>query len=67
MWQVKAINGSQMVVKTGVLYYRRKQEHKMTSQKLSNLLYTIMTNFSTQKNRHSAAAECLAGFVVRRL
>ena len=23
MWQVNAVNGSQMVVKTGVFYYRR--------------------------------------------
>ena len=50
MRQVNAVNGSQMVVKIGVAYYRRKQEHKVTSQKLSNLLYTITTDFSTIKN-----------------
>ena len=61
MRQVNAVNGSQMVVKIGVAYYRRKQEHKVTSQKLSSLLYTITTDFSTIKKRHSAAAECLAG------
>ena len=33
MRQVNAVNGSQMVVKIGVAYYRRKQEHKVTSQK----------------------------------
>ena len=31
MRQVNAVNGSQMVVKIGVAYYRRKQEHKVTS------------------------------------
>ena len=46
MRQVNAVNGSQMVVKIGVGYYRRKQEHKMTSQKLSSLLYTITMDFS---------------------
>jgi hypothetical protein len=56
MRQVNAVNGSQMVVKIGVAYYRRKQEHKVTSQKLSSLLYTITTDFSTIKKRHSAAA-----------
>ena len=67
MRQVNAINGSQMVVKLGGPYYRRKQEHKVTSQKLSSLLYTITTDFSTIKKRHSAAAECLAGFAARHL
>ena len=71
MRQVNAVNGSQMVVKIGVAYYRRKQEHKVTSQKLSSLLssllYTITTDFSTIKKRHSAAAECLAGFAAGHL
>ena len=39
----------------------------MTSQKLSSLLYTITTDFSTIKKRHSAAAECLAGFAAGHL
>ncbi len=67
MRQVNAVNGSQMVVKTGVVYYRRKQEHKVTSQKLSSLLYTITTDFSTIKNGTLQLAECLADFVVKRL
>ena len=33
MRQVIAVNGSQMVVEIEGSYYRRKQEHKMTSQK----------------------------------
>ena len=50
MRQVKAINGSQMVVKLRDSYYRRKQEHKVKGHKLSSLLYTITTDFSTIKN-----------------
>ena len=67
MRQVNAVNGSQMVVKIGVAYYRRKQEHKVTSQKLSSLLYTITTDFSTIKNGTLQLAERLAGFAAGHL
>ena len=67
MRQINAVNGSQMVVKIGVVYYRRKQGHTVKGHKLSSLLYTITTDFSTIKKRHSAAAECLADCVVKRL
>ena len=67
MRQINAVNGSQMVVKIGVVYYRRKQGHTVKGHKLSSLLYIITTDFSTIKKWHSAAAECLADFVVKRL
>ena len=47
--QVTALNGSKMVVKIGVVYYRRKQEYKVTSRELISLLYTIASDISTIK------------------
>jgi len=63
MRQVNAVNGSQMVVKLRGSYYRQKQEHKVTSQKLISLLYTITRDFSTIKIGTLQLTECLAGFV----
>ena len=57
MRQVNAVNGSQMVVKIGVAYYRRKQEYKVTSRELIRLLYTIASDISTIKNGAPQFAE----------
>ena len=39
MRQVNAVNGSQMVVKIGVVYYRRKQEHKVLNRQLPDCCF----------------------------
>ena len=55
--QVTALTGSKMVVKIGVVYYRRKQEYKVTSRELISLLYTIASDISTIKNDAPQFAE----------
>jgi hypothetical protein len=39
MRQVNAVNGSQMVVKIGGSYYRRKQEHKVLNRQLPDCCF----------------------------
>ena len=69
MRQINAVNGNQMVVKIGVVYYRRKQGHTVKGHKLSSLLYTITRDFSTIKigapqlaERHAIKVACLQSF-----
>ncbi len=46
-----------MAVEIGGSYYRLKQEYKVTSLKINNLLYTITADFSTTKNGTPQLAE----------
>ena len=39
MRQVNAVNGSQMVVKIGVVYYRRKQGHTVLTRQLPDCCF----------------------------